>query len=375
MAEQELKRTQLYEWHVANGGRMVPFAGWEMPVQYKTGALAEHRATRQSAGIFDIDHMGQIRVTGPDATAYLNRLLTWDISEMGDYDAHYALMCREDGTILDDTFIYRLPDAWFVVVNASNLAKNVAWMESQMDVFDVTVTDVSLETYMLALQGPHAIALLQQCTETDLSSVPRFTAFETTLTCQDTQTQALVGRTGYTGEDGVELFFPAKDALGVWEGILATGAAAGIEVTPVGLAARDSLRFEPGFPLYGHEIDDDITPIEARLNWACRFDSDFIGKERLLAQKANGVDKKLIAFKLTDKGVPRQDYAILNEDGDEIGKVVTGMYAPSVDLYCGHGFVPPAYAKRGTNLQIAIRKKNKSAVVVRRPFYKPAYKV
>ena len=160
----------------------------------------------------------------------------------------------------------------------------------------------------------------------------------------------------------------------IWEGILAAGAAAGIDVMPIGLAARDSLRFEPGFPLYGHEINDDITPIEARLNWACSFDSDFIGKERLLDQKANGVDKKLIAFKLLDKGVPRQDYAILNEDGDEIGLVVTGMYAPTVDLYCGHGFVPSAYAKRGTKLQIAIRKKNKAAVVVRRPFYKPSYK-
>jgi aminomethyltransferase len=365
-----LKRTNLYLWHAEHGSRLVPFAGWELPVQYPTGPIEEHHLTRRSAGLFDIDHMGQITVTGPDAEAYLNRLVTWNISLMNDYEAHYALMCYNNGGIVDDTFVYKLPGRWFVVVNAANRAKDYQWMQEQTAGYEVTVADVSDETYMIALQGPRAIELLQQLTSTKLADVARFRAFEDEVA----GIPALVGRTGYTGEDGVEIFFSAEKAVEMWETILSTGEAVGIEVKPVGLAARDSLRFEPSFPLYGHEIGAEITPLEANLGWVCKFEADFIGKEALLEQKEAGLSKKLIGFELTDKGMPREGYAVANEQGEEIGQVVTGMYAPTVEKYCGHAFVRPEYAKVGAAIEIMIRNKPKSAVVVKRPFYVPAYR-
>jgi glycine cleavage system T protein len=367
---EELKRTNLYQWHVDHGGRMVPFAGWEMPVQYPTGPIAEHHLTRRSAGLFDIDHMGQITVTGPDAETFLNHLVTWDIRLMAPNQAHYALMCYEHGGIVDDIFIYKLARRWFVVVNASNLAKDLEWMQAHTHGYDVAVKNVSDETYMLALQGPKAIELLQKLTQADMTGVPRFSAVEAEVN----RIPAIIGRTGYTGEDGVELFFPAEAARQMWEVILNTGAAAGIEVKSIGLAARDSLRFEAGFALYGHEINADITPIEANLGWTCKFDQEFIGKTTLLRQKEIGLAKKLIAFELTEKGVPRQDYPVATADGRPIGAVVTGLYAPTVDKYCGHAFVSPEYAVVGTPLQIIIRDKPKAAVVVKQPFYIPAYR-
>jgi len=365
-----LKRTNLYDWHVANGGRMVPFAGWEMPVQYPTGPIEEHHITRRSAGLFDIDHMGQITVTGPEAERFLNHLVTWNISLMAEYDAHYALMCYENGGIIDDVFVYRLPDRWFVAVNADNLDKDYQWMLDHTAGYDVTVTNISQETYMLALQGPKAIDLLQSLTSTNLAEVARFTAFEDDVAGIPT----LVGRTGYTGEDGVELFFSADKAVDMWKTILAQGEKIGIEVKAIGLAARDSLRFEPAFPLYGHEINAETTPLEANLKWACKFDADFIGKEALLKQQEAGISKKLVGFELTAKGMPREGYAIADEQGEEIGEVVTGMYAPTAEKYCGHAFVKPAYAKPGTPVQVIIRNKAKPAMIVKRPFYKPAYR-
>lgn len=367
---EELKRTKLYQWHVEHGGRMVPFAGWELPVQYPTGPIEEHHLTRRSAGLFDIDHMGQIVVTGPDAETYLNRLVSWDISRMAENEAHYALMCYDHGGIVDDLFVYKLPGRWFVVVNASNLAKDYRWMLDHTAGYNVIVTDVSPETYMIALQGPKAIELLQHLTPTDLSQVARFRAFED----QVAGIAALVGRTGYTGEDGVEIFFPAEQAVAMWTGMLKKGQEVGIEVKPIGLAARDSLRFEPSFPLYGHEIGPEITPLEANLGWVCKFEVDFVGREALLKQKAAGVGKKLIGFELTDKGVPREGYPVADETGTEIGQVVTGLYAPTVDKYCGHAFVKPEFTQPGTRLQIIIRDKPKAAVVVKRPFYVPAYR-
>jgi glycine cleavage system T protein len=349
---------------------MVPFAGWEMPVQYPTGPIEEHHTTRRSAGLFDIDHMGQITVTGPDAEAYLNKLVTWDISLMAEKEAHYALLCYGNGGIVDDVFVYKLPERWFVVVNADNLAKDYGWMLDHTAGYDVTVTDVSEETYMIALQGPKAIELLQTLTPTDLTGVPRFTAFEDEVA----GIPAIVGRTGYTGEDGVEIFFSADQALEMWETILSSGHASGIEIKPIGLAARDSLRFEPAFPLYGHEISADITPLEANLGWACKFDTEFIGREALLKQKEEGLTKKLVGFELTAKGMPREGYPVTAATGEEIGVVVTGLYAPTVEKYCGHAFVSPEYATPGTDIQIVIRNKPKAAVVVKRPFYPPAYR-
>jgi glycine cleavage system T protein len=366
----ELKRTKLYQWHVDHGARMVPFAGWEMPVQYSTGPIAEHHLTRTSAGLFDIDHMGQFTVTGLDAAAYLNRLVTWDVGLIGPNGAHYALMCYDQGGLVDDVFVYRLVDRWFVVVNAANLDHDYEWMQQQAEGYEVTIKNVSPETYMIALQGPKALALLQQLTQVELAGMPRFTAVEAEVE----RVPTMIGRTGYTGEDGVELFFPVEQALSLWETIQAAGQAAGIEVKPIGLAARDSLRFEAGFPLYGHEIDANITPLEANLGWVCKFETDFVGKTALLQQRESGLTKKLIGFELKEKGVPRQGYTVADSGGKEIGAVVSGLYAPSVAKYCGHAFVPPEYAAVGTDLQILVRDKPKAAVVVKRPFYTPVYR-
>jgi aminomethyltransferase len=367
---EELKRTKLYQWHLKHQARMVPFAGWEMPVQYPTGPIEEHRITRRSAGLFDIDHMGQIVVTGPQAETFLNKLLTWDVSLMALNEAHYALMCYDSGDVVDDVFVYRLPQRWFVVVNASNLAKDYGWLQEHSRGYQVTIQDVSAETYMVALQGPRAIAILQELVQLDLAGVPRFTAVEAHVA----GIAALIGRTGYTGEDGVELFFPAQQALELWESILQAGQAAGLELKPIGLAARDSLRFEAGMPLYGHEISETITPLEAGLGWACKFEKDFIGKEALRRQKEDGLTRKIVAFELTEKGVARQDYAVTTPAGQEIGLVVTGLYAPTVDKYCGHALVSTEYAAAGTDLQIVIRDKPKAARVVKRPFYVPVYR-
>ncbi len=367
---QNLQRTHLYAWHVDHGGRMVPFAGWEMPVQYPTGPLAEHHLTRRAAGLFDIDHMGQFSITGPDAAAYLNRLVTWDVTTMAANEAHYALLCYENGGIVDDVFIYRLPERWLVVVNAANLDQDEAWLRDHAAGYHVTITNISPETYMLALQGPHALAILRQLTPANVTAMPRFTALEAHVAGAPT----VIGRTGYTGEDGVELFFPAGHALTVWQSILNTGAAAGLEVGPIGLAARDSLRFEAGLPLYGHEISTKITPLEANLGWACRFNKDFVGKAALLSQKEQGLTKKLVYVELIEKGVPRQDYPVVSESGEPIGVVASGMYAPTIAKYCAHALVRPDYAVVGRRLAIVIRDTPKAAVVVKGPFYVPVYR-
>ncbi len=370
MAER-LKTTRLHRWHKENGGRMVPFAGWEMPVQYKTGPIEEHHITRRSAGLFDIDHMGQFMVTGPDSLSYLNKLTTYDISFVEIAHAQYSLMLYENGGVVDDVFIYRLAeDAWFVVVNAANRDKDFAWMEQHRTGFDAKFNDVSSELYMVALQGPNAIALLDKIADADIPAMPRFTMLKTNVLGVET----MVGRTGYTGEDGVELFYPSDQAVSMWQGILDAGTKYGIEIAPIGLGARDSLRFEPCFALYGHEITADITPLEARLKWACKLEHDFIGRDALLKQQEKRLTKKLIGFELTEPGVPREGYPVANTDGDIIGEVVTGMYAPTIDKYAGHAFVPPEYTKVGTEISIIVRNKPKSAQVVKRPFYKPAYR-
>lgn len=367
MADKPLKRTNLYDWHVAHGGRMVPFAGWEMPVQYPTGPKEEHRITRTAAGLFDIDHMAQFSVSGPDAEAYLNYMTTWDTTLMAVNDAHYALLCYDDGTLVDDIYLYRLPNRWFVALNASNRAKDLAWMQAHTTGFDVTVTDVSDETYMIALQGPKAMEILQKETEVSLASVPRFTIAEGDVA----GIPALISRTGYTGEDGVELFFDAGRAVEMWETLLQVGEPLGLH--PIGLAARDSLRFEPSFPLYGHEISASVTPIEARLGWVVKLNKPFIGRDVLLKQKLEGVEKLLVGFEMVDKAVPREHYPVAI-DGNIVGEVVTGIFAPTVEKFAGHAYVPAQYAKSGTPIQIVIRGKMKEAVIIRRPFYRPAYK-
>ncbi len=309
------KQTQLYDRHIARGGRMVEFAGYWLPVQYPTGPKEEHIRVRTAAGLFDIDHMGQVRVQGPDALAFLQRIMTADVSRFRLGRANYSLMCYHDGTVVDDTFIYRLPDSYFVAINASNNAKDTRWMEAHRGGLDVSVENISEETYMLALQGPLAEAILQPLCDADLSGV----RFHSLVKANVAGVPTLVGRTGYTGEDGFELYFPAEQAGHLWDRILEIGEPQGL--IPCGLAARDSLRLEACMPLYGQEISAERTPLEAGLGWAVALNKPhWIGREALLKVSLEGPDETLVAFKMVDRGVPRHGYAVarVGEGADRV---------------------------------------------------------
>ena len=373
--ETELKFTQLNQWHKEHGGRMVPFAGWEMPVQYSSGPLQEHHATRKGAGLFDIDHMGQMEIHGPQAEAFLNRLVTYDVRLMKLFDAHYAIFCYPDGTCIDDLFIYKLPEPsnpkeifFFLAINASNRHKDVAWVKAHTDGYDVQASDISDETYMLAFQGPKAIEIMNRLTNVDLSKSPRFTAAQDTILGD---VPVLFGRTGYTGEDGFELFLPAGKAVKVWEAILNSGEKDG--VIAIGLAARDSLRFEACMPLYGHEISDRITPVEAGLGFAISFEKEFIGRDALLKQKLEKPSRQAVGFEMIERGVAREHYPVFKE-GVEIGMVTSGMYAPTLDKYLGMAIIQKPFAVKDVEIDIIIRGKPVKARVVKRPFYIPAYR-
>lgn len=367
----ELKRTPLYDTHIALGARMVEFGGWEMPVQY-SGILDEHNTVRNAAGLFDIDHMGQIDVTGPDALPYLQHLLTADISQLEMQAAGYAVMCYADGTIVDDTFVYHLPSGkknprskFMVVVNASNKEKDFAWMKAHVAGFRVEIEDVSDKYYMLAFQGPKAEEVLRQVepfTAINLSKLKYHRAHQFGKGSE----RGIIARTGYTGEDGFELFVPFKHGKHIWDTILERGKDAGVK--PIGLGARDSLRFEAKMALYGHEIDSHTTPIEAGLAWACDLNKMFIGRDCLLKRKLEGVSKKLVGFEMTDPGVARNGYEI-QKDGHTIGVVTTGMPSPTLKKNIGLGFVAPEFAAIGTEFEIVIRGKPVKAKVIKTPFY------
>ena len=373
---EELKKTNLSQWHAAHGGRMVPFAGWEMPVQYPSGPIQEHHATRNAAGLFDIDHMGQMTVTGPDAEVFLNKLVTYDATQMKYLEAHYSIFCYPDGTCIDDLFIYKLPDPqlgekqpyFFLAINASNRHKDVAWVKAHTRGYNVQVTDISDETYMLAFQGPKAPEIMNRLTNVDLNKVARFTAAQDKILGD---VSILLGRTGYTGEDGFELFFPADKAVKVWEAILEAGKADG--VAPIGLAARDSLRFEACMPLYGHEISDHISPLEAGLGFALSLEKDFIGRDALLKQKLEKPARALVGFEMIERGVAREHYPVF-KDGQEIGHVTSGMYSPTIDKYLGMALLPREFSARDTEIDIMIRNKPVKAKIVKKPFYIPAYR-
>ncbi|MCC6458433.1 MAG: glycine cleavage system aminomethyltransferase GcvT [Caldilineaceae bacterium] len=362
-----MPRTALYDAHVALGGRMVEFAGWELPVQYPTGPTAEHHAVRTAAGLFDIDHMGQFEVRGPDAEPFLQLIQSWDINRMAQQEAHYGLLTYADGTIVDDIFLYRLPERWLVIVNAGNRAKDMAWMQAHVHDFDVSLLDVSDDLYMLALQGPKAEAILQPHTPDDLSQLATRHALETTLLNQPT----IIGRTGYTGEDGFELYVPETAAAAIWDALLEGGKKDGL--LPCGLAARDSLRFEAAMPLYGHEIDANTNPLEARLGWTISWNKEFIGRQALLKTKLEQPQRLLIGFEMIDRAVPREHYPIA-VNNQIVGHVTTGMKSPTLDKFLGLGYVPRQLSALGTEIEILIRDVPKRAKIVKRPFYAPRYK-
>ena len=305
----------------------------------------------------------------------MNWIVTYDVSQMNLFDAHYALFCYADGGTIDDLFIYRLPapqvrerDYFFLVINAANRDKDVAWIKAHANAFDVEVEDISDKTYMLAFQGPKAPEIMNRLTGVALTEVTRFTAVQDTIFGD---VPVLLGRTGYTGEDGFELFFPVEHALKVWEGVLEEGESD--VVMPIGLAARDSLRFEPCMPLYGHELSPTISPIEARLSFAVSLHKDFIGRDALLKQKLEKPERVLVGFELVGRGVAREGYPVIY-DGNEVGEVSTGMFSPTTSRFVGMAFVPRSISRIGTPIEIKIRNKMVEARIVKRPFYIPAYR-
>ncbi|HVS86190.1 MAG TPA: glycine cleavage system aminomethyltransferase GcvT [Gaiellaceae bacterium] len=345
---QTLQRTPLYDRHVALGARMVPFAGWEMPVQYE-GVIQEHRAVRTDAGVFDVSHMGEFEVEGPQARALLQGLLSNDLDRLADGEAQYTLLPNERGGIIDDLIAYRLGEhRWFLVVNAGNRSADFDWIKSR-EVSGSDVRDVSDEYALLAVQGPRAIERL------GLPTAPAFTFAEDAID----GVEVMVNRTGYTGEDGCELLCMTEDAERLWDAVLARG------VVPCGLGARDTLRLEVCFPLHGNDIGPDTDPIAAGLGWTCALDKDFTGADAIREVKAEGPERKLVAFVMEEKAIPRQGMAI--EGG---GEVTSGSHSPMLDVGIGMGYVPAALAAVDTELTIDVRGKARTARVVKKPIYR-----
>jgi aminomethyltransferase len=356
-----LKRTPLYDAHRALGARIVPFAGWEMPVQY-TGILAEHKAVRESVGIFDVSHMGEVVFRGPHAADAVQRLVTNQVAKLTDGHALYTVMCYPDGGIVDDCIVYRrAADDFLVVVNASNVDKDFAWMAANANDICAPVNE-SDAWGLIAVQGPRAPALVSGLAGVDLAAmVPSFGLHPAAIA----GVPVLAARTGYTGEDGFELFVEAEDAPLVWDALVAAGAA------PCGLGARDTLRLEARLSLYGNDIDQTTTPLEAGLGWVVKLDAgDFIGKAALEKQKAEGVTRRLVGFVMRGRGIARHDYPILDSAGAPVGKVTSGTTAPSLGVAVGMGYVPVAMSDPGTILSIDCRGKVVPAEVVKGPFYK-----
>ena len=359
-----LARTPLHEEHLRAGGRMVPFAGYEMPVQYKRGIRAEHHAVRERAGLFDVSHMGEFEVRGAQSLDLVQWLTTNDARRIEVGQAQYSLLCDEAGRVLDDLLVYRFEDRYLLVVNAANRAKDWAWVSRHAARFDCRVRDLSDRTALLALQGPRAAAALGGLADVDLEAVGyyRFTTGEVA------GVPAMVARTGYTGEDGFELYLDAGDASGVWRALLDAGGGQGVE--PAGLGARDSLRLEMGYALYGNDLDEEHTALESGLGWVVKpGKGDFSGREALVRQKAEGIPRRLVGLRLLERGFPRPGYGIVAE-GEVAGALTSGTVSPSLGEGIAMGYLPAALAAPGTRVAVRIRRADVPAVVARPPFYR-----
>lgn len=359
------KKTPLYDAHIAHAGKIVEFGGWLLPVQY-AGIIEEHQAVRKRAGLFDVSHMGEVEVKGPQALAYLQKLVTNDVARLADGQVQYTPMCYPDGGTVDDLLIYRYgKDEYLLVINAANIEKDWAWMQQQSSGFDVNLKNLSDQLAELALQGPAAEAILSRLTDAPLDRLSYYWFYPQ---IQVAGKSVLVSRTGYTGEDGFEIYCRPEDALALWNALLETGRADGLQ--PTGLGCRDTLRFEAALPLYGHELSASITPLEAGLPRFVNLEKgDFNGKNVLAEQKASGVKRKIIGFELTERGVARAEYPVL-KDGQRIGVVTTGSYAPTLEKNIGLALVDAQFAKIGETCSIEIRGKAVAATIIGKPFYK-----
>lgn len=359
-----LKRTPLYQIHAAHGAKLVPFAGYEMPVQYPTGITAEHKAVREKCGLFDVSHMGEFVVRGPQAVELVDYVTTNDVGALAIGQVHYSTILNERGTIEDDCLVYRFADHLMMVVNASNTQKDLDHVQSVGKRFDCTIVDESESTALLALQGPEAARILQPLTDANLSTIKYYHFVVGTVAGVP---DIIVSRTGYTGEDGFELYFPNQHAEKIWNALIASG-----EVTPAGLGCRDSLRLEMGMALYGNDLDDTVTPLEANLGWLVKLKKgEFVGREALVRQKEGGIPRKLVGFTSEERAFPRPGYPVF-VNGEQCGEVRSGTLSPSLGVPIGTAYVPAAFAGEGSPLEIEIRGKRVPATVRKMPFYKNA---
>lgn len=366
---ENLKVTPLFDEYKKFGGKIIDFAGWALPVQFD-GILEEHNAVRTTAGLFDVSHMGEVTFKGKDAQKLINHLVTNDISNLTDGHITYSPMCYENGGCVDDLLIYKFADDfYYLVINAGNSDKDYEWFLKNKDGFDVNIENISSDVSQLALQGPNAEKILQTLTDTDLSQI-KFYNFKRDVKVGDLN--CLVSRTGYTGEDGFEVYTNSKNAVFLYERIYDAGKDSGLKLA--GLGCRDTLRFEASLPLYGNELTKDITPLEAGLGIFVKLDKDeFIGKEALKSQKETGLLRKIVGFEMLGKGIARHGYEVLS-DGKKIGEVTTGYFSPTLKKNIGLALVDINYSKLGTCFNVKIRNKEVKAQVVNRHFYKKNYK-
>ncbi|NMB26551.1 MAG: glycine cleavage system aminomethyltransferase GcvT [Tissierellia bacterium] len=360
------KKTPLYDEHVKLGGKVVDYAGWFLPVQYE-GLIAEHNAVRNAAGLFDVSHMGEVVVKGKDALAYLQYLTTNDIGSIETDQIIYTIMCYPDGGVVDDFLVYKYDDEeYLLVVNAANTDKDFKWMIDQKKDFNIILENISDQVGEVAIQGPKSEEILQKLTDTDLSKIKPF-HFDRKVNISGVE--CMVSRTGYTGEDGFEIYSPAEGIVKIWNDILEAGKEHGIK--PAGLGCRDTLRFEAGMPLYGHEISKEITPLEGGLKFFVKLDKkeDFIGKEALNKQWDEGLKRKVVGFEMVGRGIPRENYDVY-KNGEKIGHVTTGYMSPTLKKNIGVALIKTEETKLDNEIDIMIRNKPVKAVTINKRFYK-----
>lgn len=350
---------------MAIGAKMVPFAGYHMPVQYE-GVTTEHQTVRESVGVFDVSHMGEFLVSGENALALLQKITSNDVSKLEIGDAQYSCFPNEDNGIVDDLICYRIKEnEYLLVVNASNIEKDWNWISKFNETFEAELKNISEEYSLLAIQGPKAIVAIQSLSSINLSEIPFYTFKIGDFAGIE---NVIISATGYTGSGGFEIYCKNEEVIQIWDKVFEAGADYGIK--PIGLAARDTLRLEMGYCLYGNDIDDATSPIQAGLGWITKFTKDFVNAEALAKEKIDKPERCLVAFELKERGIPRNGYDIINGDGISIGNVTSGTMSPSLQKGIGMGYVPRMYAKVGTQIQIQVRKKAIPATIVKLPFYK-----
>jgi aminomethyltransferase len=359
-----MKNTALNDTHIALGAKMVPFAGYNMPVQYE-GVTVEHETVRNAVGVFDVSHMGEFLITGPNALKLIQKVTSNDATKLYDGRAQYSCLPNDNLGIVDDLIVYKIADEkYLLVVNASNIEKDWNWI-SKLNTMNANMRNLSDDYSLLAIQGPKAVEAMQALTPVDLSAI-KFYHFEVGEFAGIEN--IIISATGYTGSGGFEIYCKNDEVKQVWDKVFEAGANFGIK--PIGLAARDTLRLEMGYCLYGNDINDTTSPLEAGLGWVTKFTKDFVGSDKLKKQKEEGVKRKLVGFELIDRGIPRHDYQIVDADGNQIGVVTSGTMGPSVKKAIGLGYVPTEFSAEGTDIYIKVRNKQLKAKVTKPPFYK-----